>query len=413
MIKIQPAYSRIEMTETSNSITLAMPSKGLLSLGSLILLLSFGWLGFVVWVAMGVEAKVEAILVGAAVAVPGLMGGFVGLSQLLRRWTLKRDAVGVKLVQRGLFGTSVREWPTDDVSSFYTRPDLGRMEGSTAAWLVLGFRNNRSLDLLKEPIEEELRWVAAMMGEPRGTRKSGSTLQIAAEPERRKIDPEIVPPTLACRTYEGGVDLVFRPLLRAKGLWWRLPLAAVLGIVVVAAASFLLHRATHGAFPLAVPRLTIAAIVGLAGWRVWVLSKSAVIQVADGLVYVVENPGRKRQQFGMVDVEFVQTFRGSGHTELQFLLKGQPKVRLFDGRPPEELEWAARFLRVAIKGPHAPEAATMKVDAAAGECQVCLEKMDSRVVYCAKCRTPHHEECWSYMGMCSTYGCREIRFERK
>jgi len=54
----------------------------------------------------------------------------------------------------------------------------------------------------------------------------------------------------------------------------------------------------------------------------------------------------------------------------------------------------------------------MKVDAAAGACQVCLEKMDSRVVYCAKCRTPHHEECWSYMGMCSTYGCREIRFER-
>ena len=47
-----------------------------------------------------------------------------------------------------------------------------------------------------------------------------------------------------------------------------------------------------------------------------------------------------------------------------------------------------------------------------GVCQVCHEKMDSRVVYCGKCRTPHHEECWSYMGMCSTYGCREIRFER-
>jgi hypothetical protein len=77
------------------------------------------------------------------------------------------------------------------------------------------------------------------------------------------------------------------------------------------------------------------------------------------------------------------------------------------------LEWAARFLRVAIKGVHVPETATMQVDAAAGECQVCLEKMVSRVVYCAKCRTPHHEECWSYMGMCSTYGCREIRFERK
>jgi len=415
MIKIQPAYSRIEMTETSKSITLEMPAKGLLSVGSLILLLSFGWLGFVAWVAiaMRVEMTVEAILVGAAVCVPGLIGVLLGLSHLLHRWTLKRDAVAVKLIQRGLLGTVVREWPTEDVSSVYTRPDLGRMEGSTAAWLVLGFRNNRNVDLLKEPIEEELRWVAAMLGEPRGTRKSASTLQIAAEPERRKIDPEIVPTTLACRTYEGGVDLVFRPLLRSRGLWWRLPLAALMGIVGVVVATFFLHRATHGTFPVAIPRLAIAAIVGLAAWRVWTLSKSAVIQVAEGIVYVVEHPGRKRQQFGMVDVEFVQTFRGSGQPELQFLLRGQPKVRLFGGRPAEELEWAARFLRVAIKGVQVPETATMKVDAAAGECQVCLEKMDSRVVYCAQCRTPHHEECWSYMGMCSTYGCREIRFERK
>jgi hypothetical protein len=38
--------------------------------------------------------------------------------------------------------------------------------------------------------------------------------------------------------------------------------------------------------------------------------------------------------------------------------------------------------------------------------------MESRVVYCGKCRTPHHEECWSYVGQCSTYGCREIRFTR-
>jgi len=43
---------------------------------------------------------------------------------------------------------------------------------------------------------------------------------------------------------------------------------------------------------------------------------------------------------------------------------------------------------------------------------VCGEKMESRVIFCAKCRTPHHEECWSYVGQCSTFGCREIRFTR-
>jgi hypothetical protein len=41
----------------------------------------------------------------------------------------------------------------------------------------------------------------------------------------------------------------------------------------------------------------------------------------------------------------------------------------------------------------------------AGECQVCGSAMAARVVRCAKCGTPHHRECWSYNGMCSTYAC--------
>lgn len=44
-----------------------------------------------------------------------------------------------------------------------------------------------------------------------------------------------------------------------------------------------------------------------------------------------------------------------------------------------------------------------------GQCQVCGTEMKSGVVYCARCRTPHHGECWTYMGSCSTYGCRETR----
>jgi hypothetical protein len=67
---------------------------------------------------------------------------------------------------------------------------------------------------------------------------------------------------------------------------------------------------------------------------------------------------------------------------------------------------------VALKHLPLEAEAAMSVDAAAGECQVCSEKMETRVVYCGKCRTPHHEECWSYVGQCSTYGCREIRFTR-
>ena len=42
-----------------------------------------------------------------------------------------------------------------------------------------------------------------------------------------------------------------------------------------------------------------------------------------------------------------------------------------------------------------------------GECPVCATRMGVQVVRCKVCRTPHHSECWTYMGRCSTYGCGE------
>lgn len=42
-----------------------------------------------------------------------------------------------------------------------------------------------------------------------------------------------------------------------------------------------------------------------------------------------------------------------------------------------------------------------------GRCPVCSSSMVTRIVYCKKCRTPHHEECWDYTGQCSVFGCRE------
>lgn len=39
------------------------------------------------------------------------------------------------------------------------------------------------------------------------------------------------------------------------------------------------------------------------------------------------------------------------------------------------------------------------------ECQVCGGSLVEGLVRCARCRTPHHEECWAYARFCSTYGC--------
>lgn len=40
-----------------------------------------------------------------------------------------------------------------------------------------------------------------------------------------------------------------------------------------------------------------------------------------------------------------------------------------------------------------------------GACPVCGTPMVDLVVRCESCRTPHHSECWQYMGRCSTYAC--------
>ena len=38
-------------------------------------------------------------------------------------------------------------------------------------------------------------------------------------------------------------------------------------------------------------------------------------------------------------------------------------------------------------------------------CCVCCEQLTDGVVFCVRCKTPHHRECWEYSGGCSTYGC--------
>jgi hypothetical protein len=42
-------------------------------------------------------------------------------------------------------------------------------------------------------------------------------------------------------------------------------------------------------------------------------------------------------------------------------------------------------------------------------CCICSEPLDSTVVYCRSCRTPHHYDCWAYIGHCSLYGCGDSK----
>ncbi len=43
-------------------------------------------------------------------------------------------------------------------------------------------------------------------------------------------------------------------------------------------------------------------------------------------------------------------------------------------------------------------------------CQVCGAPVSKEGrVYCRRCRTPHHKDCWEFNGQCSTYACGEKR----
>lgn len=47
-------------------------------------------------------------------------------------------------------------------------------------------------------------------------------------------------------------------------------------------------------------------------------------------------------------------------------------------------------------------------------CQVCGAGISPEDrVFCRRCRTPHHRECWEFNGQCSTYACGERRYRLK
>src|SRR5262249_9815413 len=40
-----------------------------------------------------------------------------------------------------------------------------------------------------------------------------------------------------------------------------------------------------------------------------------------------------------------------------------------------------------------------------GNCPICTSVLREPLVRCARCRSPHHAECWTYLGRCAVYGC--------
>jgi hypothetical protein len=43
------------------------------------------------------------------------------------------------------------------------------------------------------------------------------------------------------------------------------------------------------------------------------------------------------------------------------------------------------------------------------KCPICSEEIIHSMVVCARCKTPHCQDCWQYNGQCATFACSETR----
>ncbi len=84
----------------------------------------------------------------------------------------------------------------------------------------------------------------------------------------------------------------------------------------------------------------------------------------------------------------------------------EEQVGLLLGRGCPLLESLADFLAAggSVAGLRILEAESAAARAGA-LCQVCGECMGASTVECGRCTTPHHRECWEYLGGCATFGC--------
>jgi hypothetical protein len=136
-----------------------------------------------------------------------------------------------------------------------------------------------------------------------------------------------------------------------------------------------------------------------------------VITVTNGTLTVLASPSATPRQWPVRNVASIRPWVYGKVWELRVDPKEGLPYRAFKGRSRVDLEFCTGLLRPAMAAPR-PAPVEVVAIASGGECQICGTAMEERVVYCAKCKTPHHEECWMYNGACSTYGCREIRSTR-
>ena len=76
-----------------------------------------------------------------------------------------------------------------------------------------------------------------------------------------------------------------------------------------------------------------------------------------------------------------------------------------------------RFLGIAFAGvefvdENVPASGPVRI-CSESACPVCGEPLDGKIVYCFRCQSPHHRDCWNYAGGCAIYGCGSLKSSAK
>lgn len=230
------------------------------------------------------------------------------------------------------------------------------------------------------------------------------------------------PDTVTFRRFPDGFEIALLPPPRLKGtrkgLAWSIVAA---GLIILGGfglvAAFQRNSGSSSNFVLCVVIdvcILLSACAVILG-QFNLKRESAVLEARDGLMTLVRSHGHVSRQFPLADISEVHVWPwDDGRWGLRIELKRGQRISTLDGRSKSELSWVAGLLRAALAPGRreAPQTDIPVVYRAGGHCLVCGSPMEERIVACSRCRTPHHEECWTWNGACSTYGCREIRFTR-
>jgi hypothetical protein len=347
------------------------------------------------------------------------------VARLLRSWIFHRDAETLTVIRKGILGSRTQACPWSQLKSM-TTPRTGSTSsesgGSVPLYeLRIEFEGMKPLRLFRGATDEqELRWIAWNL----------RTLARVDPPKLRASAPER--PAPRPKPADSGATLTpsgegIRIDLPPRGILTRQPGGLLIGALVLPVFSLAAGAALF-VFRRHFPEFSQTAL-GVLGFFVLIGSmvtfreinrrrRSGVVEASRSRLRISSTAltGTRTVEWPMDQVRRVRggfsgsTINGIPQMELQILLTDGREHREFIGRDRAELDWVAgeagRYL------PNRAPSPELSLHPASGVCQVCGVEMSERVVLCAKCRTPHHEECWHYTGQCSTFGCREIRFTK-